>query len=406
VAGSTLPIPALAGTPHAFLNRDINRLLRETSVTARDRLRTALNTAAAGSPPFGNNPAKIDRYQAFWDRSSVSRPLVGFSLVGWFPMREFQACRSWRRVDHLTPGMIDPQAFIEDHLTLLREGELVDDDLIRGACPAQVAIPWLPGIAGCRVRVFPDSILGEEQCLPLDQVLGLLFDRDNPWFQKYLEFGLALVAAADGRFPVSHSAEIGPCDLHALLRGHAQSIMDLVDEPDRAAAILFRLAELFCQAQQEFWKYMPLFYGGYFDAQYSLWSPRPIMRLQEDATAVYSPALYRKFVQPVDRELASRFPCSFMHLHSTSMFLLDAFLEIGEIQCFQINKDALGPSTAAMIPHYRKVQSAGKPLLIRGSFGVEETRLLLDSLDPRGLFLNIMVESLQAVESLRPLVGM
>jgi hypothetical protein len=363
-------------------------------------------SAGAGAVPFGNDPAKIDRYRAFWNRSAVSRPLVGFSLVGWFPVQEFQACRTWRSVDHLTPDRIDPQEFLEDHLRLLREGEFVDDDMIRGACPGQVAIPWLPGIAGCRVRVFPDSILGEEQCLSLDEVASRALDRDDAWFKKYVEFGLALVAAADRQFPVSHSAELGPTDLHALLRGHSQSIMDLMDEPERAAEILMRLGDFFCAVQQEFWTHMPLFHGGYFDAQYSLWSPRPIMRLQEDATAVYSPALYRKFVQPVDRAMAARFPCSFMHLHSTSMFLLDAFLEIAEIQCFEINKDALGPSTAAMIPHYRKVQAAGKPLLIRGSFGAEEVRLLLDSLNPRGLFLNIMVENIQAVERLRPLIGM
>jgi hypothetical protein len=88
------------------------------------------------------------------------------------------------------------------------------------------------------------------------------------------------------------------------------------------------------------------------------------------------------------------------------MFLLDAFLEIQEIQCFQINKDALGPSTATMIPHYRKVQEAGKPLLIRGSFDAGEVRLLLDSLDPLGLFLNIMVESVTQIESLRHAIGM
>jgi hypothetical protein len=356
--------------------------------------------------PFGNDPAKIARYQAFWDRSAVVRPLVGFSLVGWFPVQEFQACRAWQGVDCVTPEMIRPQAFLDDHLRLLREGEILDDDLIRGACPGQVAIPWLPGIAGCRMRVFPDSILGEEQCLSLEQAASLKLDRDDPWFRKYVEFGLALVRAAEGRFPVGHSAEVGPTDLHALLRGHTRSIMDLVDEPERAAEILSNLGEFFYRVQQEFWNRMPLFHGGYFDAQYSLWSPRPIMRLQEDATAVYSPSLYRKFVQPVERALAGRFPCSFMHLHSTSMFLLDAFLEIQEIQCFQVNKDALGPSTAAMIPHYRKVQKAGKPLLIRGSFDSEEVRLLLDSLNPRGLFLNIMVESIGRVELLRPLFGM
>ncbi|MGB7762625.1 MAG: hypothetical protein WBL61_22520 [Bryobacteraceae bacterium] len=125
---------------------------------------------------------------------------MGFSLVGWFPMQEFQACRAWRSVGYVTPEAIEPQAFRDDHLGLLREGEIVGDDMIRGACPGQVAIPWLPGIAGCRVRVLQDSILGEEQCLPLDQASSLALDRDNPWFRKYVEFGLALVGAAEGRF--------------------------------------------------------------------------------------------------------------------------------------------------------------------------------------------------------------
>jgi hypothetical protein len=130
-------------------------------------------------------------------------------------VQEFQACTAWRSLDHLTPERIDPQAFLEDHLRLLREGEIVDDDLIRGACPGQVAIPWLPGIADCRVRVFPDSILGEERCLSLDEVASLALERDGPWFRKYVEFGLALVAAADGRFPVSHAAsKARPGDWH------------------------------------------------------------------------------------------------------------------------------------------------------------------------------------------------
>ena len=355
---------------------------------------------------FGNDPAKLARYLAFWERSEVRRPLAGFSLVGWFPVREFEACRSWGPVDRITPEMIDPEAFVGDHLRMLREGEIAGDDLIRGACPGQVAIPWLPGIAGCKMRLLPDNILGEEQSLSLAAVARLSLHRDNPWFRKYEEFGAALVRASGGRFPVSHAAEVGPTDLHGLLRGHTQCIMDLVDEPEQAAEALRRLGEFFYEVQQGFWEKMPLFHGGYFDAQYSLWSPRPIMRLQEDATAVYSPRLYRQFVQPVDRALAARFPCSFMHLHSASMFLLDAFLEIGEIACFQINKDARGPSTAAMIPHYRKVQAAGKPLLIRGSFDAAELRLLLDSLEPRGLFLNIMVESVSEMDALRPVVGL
>jgi hypothetical protein len=355
---------------------------------------------------FGNDPAKIDRYRAFWNRDGVKRPLVGFSFVGWFPFREFTACQAWSSATRLTPEMIAPQDFMADYTRMLREGEILDDDLIRGACPMQVAVPFLPGILGCKLRILPDNVMGEEQHLTWDEALQLRLRPENPWFRKYMEFGRALVALSSGRFPVSHAAELGPTDLHAVLRGHNESIVDLMDEPGKSAELLWRMGEIFRDFTEEFWKRMPLFEGGYFDAQYSLWAPGPIVRMQEDATAVFSPALYRKFVQPVDRTLAAHFPSSFIHLHSTSMFLLEAFLEIAEIRCFEINNDVCGPPLERMVPYFQMVQKARRPLLIRGSFTPQELQLLLDSLEPRGLFLNIMVNTMNEVGALRVLLGM
>jgi hypothetical protein len=356
--------------------------------------------------PFGNDPAKIERYKAFWNRAGVKRPLVGFSFVGWFPVSEFEACRGWASADCLTPEMVDPEAFLPDHLRMLREGEAIDDDLIRGACPAQVAIPWLHGILGSTLRILPKNILGEDRHLSWDEALAVRLDHGHPWFRKYMEFADALVRAANGGFPVSHSPQSGPTDLHAALRGHTESVLDLVDEPAKSAELLWRLGEILRDATGEIWKRLPLFHGGYFDAQYSLWAPGAIIRMQEDATAVYSPALYRRFVQPVDRMLAGGFANSFIHLHSTSMFLLDALLEVGEIQCFQVNNDVAGPPVKDMVRYFQRIQAAGKPLLIRGSFTCDEMRLLMDSLTPRGLFLNIMAGGMQEVESLRPLAGL
>jgi hypothetical protein len=87
------------------------------------------------------------------------------------------------------------------------------------------------------------------------------------------------------------------------------------------------------------------------------------------------------------------------------MFLLDLFLEIEEIKCFEINNDVAGPPLEKMVPYFQRVQKAQRPLLVRGSFKPQEIRLLLDSLEPRGLFLNIMVNTMEEVEALRPLVG-
>jgi hypothetical protein len=356
--------------------------------------------------PFGNDAHKIEQYQAFWERAAVARPMVGFSMVGWFPLLEFSASQAWVEHRYLLPDMFDPQAVVEDHVRMLREGEIIDDDLIRGAGPMQVAVPFLPGMLGCKLRILPENIMGEEQHLSWDQALQARLDLENPWYGKYMALAEALVERADGQFPVSHGAEIGPTDMHAVLRGHSQSLIDLIDEPAKTSQLLWRLGEIMATLTTELWQRVPLFHGGYFDAQYSLWSPGPIIRMQEDATAVYSPALYRKLVQPVDRMLASRFACAFMHLHSTSMFLLDAMLEIEELRCFEINNDASGPPIEEMIPHFRKVQDAERALVIRGSFTPDELRSLVEALDPRGLLLLIMVRSLEEVEAARPIVGM
>jgi len=355
---------------------------------------------------FGNDPRKIERYKAFWARAEVARPLVGFTLIGWFPLREFASSRDWLEQRHLLPDMIDVPVVVDDHVRMVREGETIDDDLIRGAGPMQVAVPFLPGILGSRLRILPENVLGEEQHLTWDAALRVDLDQENPWFRKYLELAEALAHRAAGRFPVSHGAEIGPTDMHAVLRGHGQSILDLIDEPQKSARLLWRLGEMMKTLTEEAWHLLPLFNGGYFDAQYSLWSPGPIIRMQEDATAVYSPTLYRDLVQPVDRMLARHFECAFLHLHSTSMFLIDAFLEIEELSCFQVNNDALGPPVMEMLPHFRQIQEAGRALLIRGSFALDELRMLLDALDPRGLMLLIMVENLAEVETARAIIGM
>ena len=56
-----------------------------------------------------------------------------------------------------------------------------------------------------------------------------------------------------------------------------------------------------------------------------------------------------------------------------------------------------------MAGHFRKIQCGAMPRMIRGSFEPGEMRLLMDSLDPRGLFLNTMVRDRKEIEALRHL---
>jgi hypothetical protein len=357
--------------------------------------------------PFGNDPAKIEGYKAFWHRNTVRRPLVGFSIKSWFPLEEFAASRDWKSHDILTPEMVDPEAFMEDQERLLREGETMQDDILRGASPSQ-AVPWLDGMLGSTLRILPGNVLSAEQMLPWEKLAQFRLDPGNPWYKKYMAFGETLVRRSRGRFPVSHGTLFGPTDLLGSFRGHTRSLTDLLDEPEKSQEALWRFTYLFQEITEKFWEGIPLFGGGYFDAQYQLWTEGPIIRMQEDAIAVYSPELYRSLVQPIDRYLARKFSGSFMHLHATSMFLLDLILEIEELRCLQVNYEVNsgGPDVHGMIPYFQIIQAADRALIIRGSFTVEELRVLLDALDPRGLYLYLMVADMDEVEALRPILGM
>ena len=79
---------------------------------------------------------------------------------------------------------------------------------------------------------------------------------------------------------------------------------------------------------------------------------------------------------------------------------------IEALRCLEINNDVGGPPVREMAPHFAKVQRAGRSLLIRGSFSPDELRLLMDSLEPRGLYLYIMVSDRGEIDRLRRIVGM
>jgi hypothetical protein len=59
-----------------------------------------------------------------------------------------------------------------------------------------------------------------------------------------------------------------------------------------------------------------------------------------------------------------------------------------------------------MVPYFRMVQQARRSLVVRGSFTPDDIRLLVDSLDPRGLYLLILVKDVCEAEALRPLLKM
>ena len=292
---------------------------------------------------------KARRYQAFWLNEPVERPLVGFSLGGWFPLQSYRAMERFKGVNRLRADQLIPEEFLKDYERLVAQWDEVEDDLIRAVGPIP-PFPWLEAMLGSNVQIGIESIWAEEGGFDYAGVNKIDASKDNPWRKKYLEFVALLKNHFGDRVPVGQPILRGISDMIAALRGASQMILDLYDRPgdfQRLARICTDLLIGLVKDQQGITG--PCL-GGYEIEQLSLWAPDRVIRIQEDASALFSPGLYVKHLQEEERRQASVFPYSAIHLHSSSLFLLHHILEIDSLSCIQINKDVGGPEIAQMVP--------------------------------------------------------
>lgn len=90
---------------------------------------------------FGNHRGKVSNYKAFWNRKNMKRPLVGFTFRSFLPLYEYEVARKWQPNKYLTPDMIKPEEFMKDEVNILTEGEIINDDIIRGDGAAAAVMP-------------------------------------------------------------------------------------------------------------------------------------------------------------------------------------------------------------------------------------------------------------------------
>ena len=334
---------------------------------------------------------KIRKYRSFWANEPVERPLIGFSLGGWFPIQSYTALGRFRGRKGVAAEELLPEDYLADYDRLVASWDGVEDDTIRAVAPLP-PFPWLEAMLGACVQVGDDAIWAREGGFEYADLDKQDLSSSNPWRRKYVEFVTALKDHYRDRCPVGQPILRGVSDMIAALRGASQMVFDLYDTPELFQRLAGRCTDLLLELVEEQQKITRAFAGGYEVEQLALWAPDRIIRMQEDGSAFFSPALYVKHLQHEDARQASSFPYSVMHLHSSSLFLLDRILNVEPLKCIQINKDVGGSEVPKMLPFLKMVQDRGKMLLIRGKLNRDDLNLLRSELTPKGLYLQIVVE--------------
>ena len=343
---------------------------------------------------------RCKRYQAFWTSAPVERPLIGFSLGGWFPFQHYTAMQKFRGLARLKAEDLNPEEFFADYDRLVATFDQVEDDVIRAVSPLPF-IPWLEAMLGAPVEMSQESVWAREGGFDFADVDRLDFSPENSWRRTYLAFVGALADRYRHRVPIGLPILRGVSDLIACLRGSQQMIFDLYDHPEEVKRLARKCTNFTVGLVQDQHKITGPFAGGYTIEAYSLWAPDKIIRIQEDASALFSPALYDEFLQKENDIQASALPYSLIHLHSSSLHLLDRVLNVKSLNCIQINKDVGGTEIEWELPYFKMVQHRGRRLLVRGKLTREDLELLRRNLSPRGLYVQIVVETPEETEALR-----
>jgi hypothetical protein len=327
----------------------------------------------------------LPRHEAFLRRAKVDRPLLGAWVGGYYPAEQFpQGHRAWQVGQLLQPGDVRFEAFRHDYETLYRVHREAEDDFFYVGS-AYWGIPWLEAILGCAVHA------GETSCwAEMDSPDRRDFDlRDNAWFQCLMRFTQDLLAFAAGRFPVCAPLLRGPGDAACALCGPEAVAMALIDGEPWIDELLARCAKVRLEVLERLHGVIPAWLGTHAVGGYAcrLWTARPVAYYQEDAAAVLNPRLFTDHLLPLAHMTRPLADILFIHLHSSCLYMIDALLADDTFSVIEVNLDHPGssPPLAQYLPALRRIQQAGRSLLLWGEIGPSDWDLLQAELSPTGL---------------------
>lgn len=339
----------------------------------------------------------IQRHRLFWQRGDTDRPIGACWIGSRLPDELYRAARAIP-TGRVMAADVDVEQFLADYDHLQQVHESVEDDAFWVASPF-FGLPWVEAILGCPVYYSGETFWVDPIWPEWPADIRLPLPEGEAWLAKLVEFTRGLVERASGRYAVATTLMRGPSDLAAAVRGHEAMIYDLYDHQEELNQLLDVVTSVWIEVARAQLDSIPRLSGGYVSNFYRAWAPDRVVFTQEDASASYSPSLFRKFLLPRDQRITDAFPYSIMHVHSPTVWPVEQWLGVESLSCVEINYDNNGPRLPELLPLLRTIQER-KPLVIRGEFTVEEVGWVKRELSPNGLLLNLVAWSAEEARDL------
>jgi len=310
---------------------------------------------------WSNTPGVILRSQLDFNREPFRKRIYNENIKGPF-----------------TCEMLDTDWLVAAYVKAYKDRPVINGDVLEFVQYAFV-VPWMEGIIGCELYslgrgasmvAHPSDIKTEDLPQHLREVLAEL--DDNIWFQKLGDGMEGVVKALNGKYPVSQTLLRGPGDMLGALIGYENLVTKMLNPADKdyLHELLDLCSSIWIETAKVQHKRAGKFAGGYCNA-FGIWAPGLTARSQEDIASLLSPRLYTEFLTPYDVQIANAFEYSSFHMHSgyvASSYDWRGISEKSTIKALQVSLDPMGPGIDALMQTLLAMNSI-KPLIIRSMRG-------------------------------------
>ena len=208
--------------------------------------------------------------------------------------------------------------------------------------------------------------------------------------------------AASGKYIASCPDLIENIDALAALRDTETLLIDMTVRPEWVEEKLHEINRAWFAVYQRIYDLIKLPDGSSAFSAFAVWGPGKTAKVQCDASAMFSPEMFHRFVVPDLTEQCEWLDHSLFHLDGFQcMCHLDSLLAIDGLDCIEWTPDPTVPKGGdpRWYPMYRKILDAGKCVQAEG---VEPAEMepLLDAVGGKGMYFYLNVSDDREAEAL------
>lgn len=255
--------------------------------------------------------------------------------------------------------------------------------------------------------VFEPTTVWYQPCLhDADTAPRLRFDPDNQWWKWTEEQLRTMVQLSHGRYLVGCPDLIENIDTLAALRDSQTLLLDMLERPAWVEEKVWEINTAFFEAYQRIYDIIKLPDGSAAYCAFTLWAPGTVAKVQCDASAMFSPAMFKQFVVPALTQQCEWLDYAMFHLDGHQCLChLDHLLAIDALDAIEWTPDPQVPSggNPCWYDLYRRILSAGKSVQAM-QVKHDEIVPLLDAVGPAGMYIMTDMSTPAAAERVARLV--